>query len=57
MERAHVNGVVLEYEVTGSGEPVLLISPVVTDGFVPPAVAGTDARRRAPLHAWADASQ
>ena len=27
METATVNGVELEYEVTGSGEPVLLISP------------------------------
>jgi pimeloyl-ACP methyl ester carboxylesterase len=35
MKRATVNRVELEYEVTGSGEPVLLISPVVTDGFLP----------------------
>jgi pimeloyl-ACP methyl ester carboxylesterase len=35
MERAKVNGVELEYEVTGSGEPVLLISPVLADGFLP----------------------
>lgn len=35
MENARVNGVELEYEVTGSGEPVLLISPVLADGFVP----------------------
>ena len=35
MERAKVNGVELEYEVKGSGEPVLLISPVVADGFLP----------------------
>lgn len=35
MENARVNGVELEYEVTGSGEPVLLISPVVADGFLP----------------------
>lgn len=35
MEHAHVNGVDLEYDVTGSGEPVLLISPVVADGFLP----------------------
>jgi pimeloyl-ACP methyl ester carboxylesterase len=43
MQRASVNGVELEYEVTGAGEPVLLISPVLADGFVPlvlePAVA------------------
>src|SRR5687767_9258937 len=35
MEHAYVNGVDLEYQVTGSGEPVLLISPVVADGFLP----------------------
>ncbi len=35
MERAEVNGVELDYEVIGSGEPVLLISPVVADGFLP----------------------
>src|ERR671916_2781102 len=35
MDKATVNGVELEYEVTGSGEPVLLISPVLADGFVP----------------------
>jgi pimeloyl-ACP methyl ester carboxylesterase len=35
MERAKVNGIELEYEVKGSGEPVLLISPVIADGFVP----------------------
>jgi len=44
LQRAHVNGVELEYEVTGSGEPVLLISPVLADGFVPllsePSLAG-----------------
>jgi pimeloyl-ACP methyl ester carboxylesterase len=34
MEHAYVNGVDLEYDVTGSGEPVLLISPVVADGFL-----------------------
>ena len=35
MESAKVNGVELEYEVMGSGEPVLLISPVLADGFLP----------------------
>jgi pimeloyl-ACP methyl ester carboxylesterase len=35
MQRASVNGVELEYEVTGSGEPLLLISPVLADGFLP----------------------
>ena len=44
MEIAKVNGVELEYEAVGSGEPVLLISPVLADGFLPlvaePALAG-----------------
>jgi pimeloyl-ACP methyl ester carboxylesterase len=35
VESVEVNGVELEYEATGSGEPVLLISPVLADGFVP----------------------
>jgi pimeloyl-ACP methyl ester carboxylesterase len=35
VKRAQVNGVELEYEVVGSGEPVLLISPVLADGFLP----------------------
>ena len=35
MKTATVNGVELEYEVKGSGEPVLLISPVLADGFLP----------------------
>jgi len=35
MKKARVNGVELEYEVHGSGEPLLLISPVLADGFVP----------------------
>lgn len=35
MDIAHVNGVELEYEVVGTGEPILLISPVLADGFVP----------------------
>ena len=35
MQTATVNGVELEYAVTGSGEPVLLISPVLADGFLP----------------------
>jgi len=35
MESAKVNGVELDYEVVGSGEPVLLISPVLADGFLP----------------------
>jgi 3-oxoadipate enol-lactonase len=35
MNKATINGVELEYEVQGSGEPLLLISPVLADGFVP----------------------
>ena len=35
MQRANVNGVELEYDVTGTGEPVLLINPVLADGFLP----------------------
>jgi pimeloyl-ACP methyl ester carboxylesterase len=35
MQSVNVNGVDLEYEVTGAGEPVLLISPVIADGFLP----------------------
>jgi pimeloyl-ACP methyl ester carboxylesterase len=35
MEIAEVNGIELEYEVVGVGEPVLLISPVLADGFLP----------------------
>jgi pimeloyl-ACP methyl ester carboxylesterase len=35
VNRAQVNGVELEYEVVGSGQPVLFISPVLADGFVP----------------------
>jgi pimeloyl-ACP methyl ester carboxylesterase len=35
VEIAKVNGVELEHEVVGSGEPVLLISPVLADGFLP----------------------
>jgi pimeloyl-ACP methyl ester carboxylesterase len=35
MQSVNVNGVDLDYEVTGAGEPVLLISPVIADGFLP----------------------
>jgi pimeloyl-ACP methyl ester carboxylesterase len=33
--KAVLDGIELEYEIVGSGEPVLLISPVLADGFVP----------------------
>ena len=35
MKTARVNGVELEYQILGAGEPMLLISPVLADGFVP----------------------
>lgn len=35
MNKAKIDGLELEYEVHGSGEPLLLISPVLADGFVP----------------------
>ena len=36
MESADINGVLLEYEVTGSGEPILLISTgPIADSFLP----------------------
>src|SRR5262249_34617577 len=35
MDKLTVNGVELEYKITGTGEPVLLISPVLADGFLP----------------------
>jgi pimeloyl-ACP methyl ester carboxylesterase len=35
MDRANVNGVELEYEVRGAGEPVLLIDMLIADCFVP----------------------
>ncbi len=35
MENATVNGIVLEYDLVGSGEPVLTISPMLADGFLP----------------------
>ncbi|MCX5381601.1 alpha/beta fold hydrolase [Streptomyces sp. NBC_00091] len=35
MDTVTVNGIRLAYESRGTGEPVLLISPVLCDGFVP----------------------
>lgn len=35
MQTATFDDVELEYEITGSGEPVLLVSPVLADGFTP----------------------
>lgn len=35
MQSVRVNGVDLEYEVIGAGQPVLLVSPILADGFLP----------------------
>jgi pimeloyl-ACP methyl ester carboxylesterase len=35
MDSVEINGIELEYDVVGVGEPVLLISPVLPDGFLP----------------------
>lgn len=35
MKKARLDGVELEYEVIGSGEPVLLIGPVLAEGLLP----------------------
>ena len=57
MESVTVNGVELEYEAIGSGEPVLLISPVVADGFMPlqsqPALADRHRLIRYHKRGWA----
>ena len=57
MESVTVNGVQLEYEAIGSGEPVLLISPVLADGFVPlltqPALADRHLLIRYHKRGWA----
>jgi pimeloyl-ACP methyl ester carboxylesterase len=60
MDSATVNGVELEYEMTGSGEPVLLISPVLADGFLPllsePALADRYQLLRYHKRGWAGSS-
>lgn len=57
MQSIDVNGVRLEYEVNGAGEPVLLISPVVADGFLPllaePVLAGHHRLIRYHKRGWA----
>ncbi len=35
MKKAKINGIELEYDVKGSGEPLLFIDPIWADGFVP----------------------
>ena len=57
MRSVTVNGVQLEYESIGSGEPVLLISPVLADGFLPllsePALADRHLLIRYHKRGWA----
>jgi pimeloyl-ACP methyl ester carboxylesterase len=57
MESVTLNGLELEYEAIGSGEPVLLISPVLADGFVPllsqPALADRHQLIRYHKRGWA----
>ena len=35
MKSAEIDGAKLDYDMKGSGEPVLLVSPVLADGFLP----------------------
>jgi pimeloyl-ACP methyl ester carboxylesterase len=60
MDRATINGVELDYEVVGSGEPVLLISPVLADGFLPlvaePALADRYQLIRYHKRGWVDST-
>ena len=57
MESVTVNGVELEYEAIGSGEPMLFISPVIADGFLPllsqPALADRHLLIRYHKRGWA----
>ncbi len=57
MESVTVNGVELEYEAIGSGEPILFISPVIADGFLPllsqPALADRHLLIRYHKRGWA----
>ena len=61
MRSVTVNGVQLEYESIGSGEPVLLISPVLADGFLPllsePALADRHLLIRYHKRGWAGSTQ
>ena len=50
MKRAKIDGAELEYEIIGSGEPVLLVSPVLADGFVPLARRPELAERHQLIH-------
>ncbi|MEU7599813.1 alpha/beta hydrolase [Streptomyces sp. NPDC041003] len=56
MDTITVNGIRLEHEVRGTGEPVLLISPVLADGFAPlvaePALAGSHRLVRYHKRGW-----
>jgi pimeloyl-ACP methyl ester carboxylesterase len=57
VESATVNGVELEFEAIGRGEPLLLISPVLADGFLPllsePALADRHLLIRYHKRGWA----
>jgi pimeloyl-ACP methyl ester carboxylesterase len=57
VETVTINGVELEYEAIGSGEPLLLISPVLADGFLPllsePALADRHLLIRYHKRGWA----
>ncbi|MFD4869939.1 alpha/beta fold hydrolase [Streptomyces sp. NPDC058412] len=56
MDTITVNGIRLEHEIHGTGEPVLLISPVLADGFAPlvaePALAGSHRLIRYHKRGW-----
>ncbi|MFI1285593.1 alpha/beta fold hydrolase [Streptomyces sp. NPDC020858] len=56
MDTVTVNDIRLEHEIRGTGEPVLLISPVLSDGFVPlvaePALAGSHRLIRYHKRGW-----
>jgi pimeloyl-ACP methyl ester carboxylesterase len=57
VETVTINGVELEYDAIGSGEPLLLISPVLADGFLPllsePALADRHLLIRYHKRGWA----
>ncbi|MFE9929730.1 alpha/beta fold hydrolase [Streptomyces sp. NPDC005533] len=56
MDTVTVSDIQLEYEIHGTGEPVLFISPVLSDGFVPllaePALSGRYALIRYHKRGW-----
>jgi pimeloyl-ACP methyl ester carboxylesterase len=60
MQSVKAGTVELEYEMVGAGEPVLLISPVLADGFLPllsePALAGSYQLIRYHKRGWGDST-